>query len=76
GEEMHKMNLDYLADFLSYAALPELSRLPADTPVYVTYRQDSAYTVGQLIAGRRQAAARDSASWETWSVSACLAAYG
>ncbi|MEG2137512.1 MAG: DUF4173 domain-containing protein [Oscillospiraceae bacterium] len=76
GEEMPKMNLDYLADFLSYAALPELSRLPADTPVYVTYRQDSAYTVGQLVAGRRQAAARDSASWETWSVSACLAAYG
>lgn len=61
------LDLPYLAG-LSYDALPALEKLPGDMPA----RGDA--TLEEVIADRRNAAAREAGDWRTWSLSAWLAA--
>lgn len=82
-QENAVMNLDYLLFDLSYDALGPLEDLPGDT--VAVFRYDGVrdgegrpgpvgYTLEELLARRRAAAAEDAARWETWSLSAALAA--
>jgi len=71
-QENSVMNLDYLACDLSYDALWVLEDLPAETEVYA----GGGPRLDEVIAGRRAEAAREASHWQTWSVSAQLAAGG
>lgn len=77
-QENSVMNLDYLLFDLSYDALWPLADLPGDT--VAGYDQDwleeerKPYTLEDAVARRRAQAAKDASHWETWSVSAALAA--
>lgn len=64
------MDLPYLA-YLSYDTLSVLEELPGDTQAY---RDSTDYPLSQLLSERRNAAARDASRWQSWSLSAYLAA--
>ncbi len=77
-QENSVMNLDYLLFDLSYDALWPLADLPGDT--VAGYDMDwqtkvaTKYTLEDALARRRAQAAENASHWETWSVSAALAA--
>lgn len=66
------MDLPYLAE-LSYDTLGVLEELPGDTQVY---HGSTDYPLSRLVAERRDAARRDASHWQSWSLSAYLAARG
>lgn len=62
------IDLEYLTDSLSYDTLDILEELPRDT------RTETGETLEALLRERRQQARWDAGDWETWSLSAALAA--
>lgn len=68
------MDLPYLAD-LSYAALDVLEELPGELRPYASEDgRGPENTLDALLAARRVQAAEEAARWQSWSVSAQLAA--
>lgn len=65
------MDLPYLAG-LSYDTLPALERLPGEMWAYHGYE----YSLSSLIEARREMAAWETSCWETWNLSAWMAAQG
>lgn len=65
------MDLPYLAG-LSYDTLPALERLPGEMWAYHGYE----YSLSSLIEDRREMAAWETSCWETWNLSAWMAAQG
>lgn len=62
------VDLEYLAEDLSYDALELLKELPGDG------KTSSGQTLEELLCFRRQQACWDAADWRTWSLSAAWAA--
>ncbi len=62
------IDLEYLTDSLSYDTLDILEKLPGDTGT------ETGETLEALLRERRQQARWDAGDWETWSLSAALAA--
>ena len=82
-QENSVMNLDYLLFDLSYDALGPLEELPGDTIAGYYYDMGldeegkpipRPYTLREAVARRSAQAAEDASRWETWSLSAALAA--
>lgn len=72
------MDVAYLATELSYDALPALEALPGDMRVYYGAGDERgwSYTLDDLIQQRREEARTEATAWETWTLSAYLAAGG
>lgn len=70
-QESAVLDLDYLAWDLSYDALGALRDLPEDAPLSGCA---GTVTLGEALERRQRAAALDASRWQTWSLSAFLAA--
>lgn len=69
------VDVEYLAEDLSYDALSPLERLDENQSVsrYAGADWDGTQTLSELLNSRRAEARRECSHWESWSLSACLA---